>query len=196
MKVNPFFILLLVFSWIPNEANATASNLNPRVRVHGGAIFSQSPAPTALTFGVDSRASRFIYLDIGGFLSPFALPGDEVNAESLSQTHLARHGIYAMPGIRIPHRQPKAFSWDINFRTGFGILWTDYIGEKTNNSYGSQPIEADVMTAAGIDLGIRRGELGVRLATRLLFAWPHDHDEKTDPLLIAPQLSVEGLYQF
>jgi len=196
VKVNPLFLLLLVFTWLPNEANATASNLNPRVRVHGGAVFSQSPAPAGLTFGVDSRASRFIYLDIGGFLSPFERLTNDVLSEGSSLTHLARHGIYAMPGIRIPHRQPKAFSWDINFRTGFGILWTDYVGEKSNNSYGTQPMEADVMTAAGIDFGIRRGELGLRFASRLLFAWPHDHDEKTDPLLIAPQFSIEGLYQF
>lgn len=177
-------------------AEATQSNLNPRVRVHGGAVVSEGPTPVGFTVGVDSRASRFIYLDIGGFMNPFNPITNDLDRDTLRSPHLLQHGIYALPGIRIPHRQPKAFSWDITFRTGFGLLWTTFAGTKTNPSYGSQPSDADVMTAAGVDLGIRRGSLGIRAAGRVLIAWPHDYATQSDPFFWAPQVALEGLYQF
>jgi hypothetical protein len=84
----------------------------------------------------------------------------------------------------------------VTFRSGFGILWTSYVGTKTNPYYGSQPMDADVMTTAGLDFGIRRGAIGLRAAGRVLLAWPHDYGERVDPFFYAPQLSLEGLYQF
>ena len=187
---------MLFLAIAPLQAEAANSNLNPRVRVHAGAVISEGPNPAGFTAGVDSRASRFIYLDIGGFMNPFSPFVDELDRDALRAPHIARHGIYAMPGIRIPHRQPRAFSWDVTFRTGFGILWTSYVGTKTNPYYGAQPLDADVMTAAGLDLGIRRGAIGLRAAGRVLLAWPHDYGERVDPFFYAPQLSIEGLYQF
>ena len=195
--MRPFCLFFFaVLMWLPTVPEAGASNLNPRVRVHAGAAVSEGPAPIGFTAGVDARASRFIYMNLAAFFSPTNPLVGELNREELRAPHLIRHGIYALPGIRIPHRQPKAFSWDITFRGGFGILWTSYAGDKTNSSYGAQPLDADVMTAAGVDLGIRRGAIGLRLAARTFFAWPHDHADHTDPFFWAPQLSVEGLYQF
>ena len=185
----------MVLSFWPTQAEASPSTVNPRVRLHAGAVVSEGPNPTGFTVGVDSRASRFIYLDIGGFVNPFS-SFEDLDLDNLRAPHLARHGMYILPGLRIPHRQPKAFSWDVTFRGGFGILWTSYVGTKINPSYGSRPLDADIMTAAGLDFGIRRGALGLRFAGRVLVATPHDYGEKTDPLFYAPQLSVEGLYQF
>jgi hypothetical protein len=195
--MRPFTLFFLaMLTWFPTAAEAGSSNLNPRVRVHAGAALSEGPAPVGYTAGIDARASRFIYMNLAAFFNPTNPLSGDLNREELRAPHLIRHGIYALPGIRIPHRQPKAFSWDITFRGGFGILWTSYAGDKTNSSYGSQPLDADVMTAAGVDLGIRRGAVGLRLAARTFFAWPHDHASHTDPFFWAPQVSVEGLYQF
>jgi hypothetical protein len=195
VKTIAMVLFSMMFSFWPTQAEASPSTVNPRVRVHAGAVVSEGPNPTGFTLGVDSRASRFIYLDIGGFLNPFST-FDDLDLDNLRAPHLARHGMYILPGLRIPHRQPKAFSWDVTFRGGFGILWTSYVGTKINPSYGSRPLDADIMTAAGLDFGIRRGALGLRFAGRVLVATPHDYGEKTDPLFYAPQLSVEGLYQF
>jgi hypothetical protein len=191
-----FSVLLTLLTLVPLQADAARSTLNPRVRVHGGAVIAEGPSPVGFTFGVDSRASRFIYLDIGGFLNPFSPFGEDLDLENLRAPHLARHGMYILPGLRIPHRQPKAFSWDVTFRSGFGILWTSYVGTKTNPSYGNQPLDADVMTVGGLDFGIRRGAIGLRATGRVLFAWPHDYGEREDPFFYAPQLSLEALYQF
>jgi len=195
--MRPFVLLsFAILAWFPTAADAGSSNLNPRVRVHAGAAVSEGPAPVGYTAGIDARASRFIYMNLAAFFNPTNPISNELDREGLRTPHLVRHGIYALPGIRIPHRQPKAFSWDITFRGGFGILWTTYAGTKTNPYYGAQPLDADVMTAAGVDVGIRRGPLGIRVAGRTFFAWPHDHSSHTDPFFWAPQLSVEGLYQF
>ena len=196
MKSWNAVILALVSMLVMSSTADAQSNLNPRVRVHGGAVVSEGPTPVGFTAGIDSRASRFIYLDIGGFMNPFNPITNELDRDALRSPHLVQHGIYALPGIRIPHRQPKAFSWDITFRTGFGLLWTTFAGTKTNPNYGTQPLDADVMTAAGVDLGIRRGALGLRAAGRVLVSWPHDYASQRDPLFWAPQLAVEGLYQF
>jgi hypothetical protein len=195
VKTIAMVLFSMVLSFWPTQAEASPSTVNPRVRVHAGAVVSEGPNPTGFTVGIDSRASRFIYLDIGGFLNPFS-SFEDLDLDSLRAPHLARHGMYILPGLRIPHRQPKAFSWDVTFRGGFGILWTSYVGTKINPSYGSRPLDADIMTAAGLDFGIRRGALGLRFAGRVLVATPHDYGEKKDPLFYAPQLSVEGLYQF
>jgi hypothetical protein len=189
-------LFTVVLTLLPTRVEAARSTLNPRVRVHGGAVVSEGPNPVGFTAGVDSRASRFIYLDIGGFMNPFSPFVEELDLDSLRAPHLARHGMYILPGLRIPHRQPKAFSWDVTFRSGFGILWTSYVGTKTNPSYGSQPLDADVMTVGGLDFGIRKGAIGLRAAGRVLLAWPHDYGERNDPFFYAPQLSLEGLYQF
>ena len=197
MKSWNTFILVFISLFFTNAmAEAAQSNLNPRVRVHGGAVVSEGPTPLGFTAGIDSRASRFIYLDIGGFMNPFNPITNELDRDGLRSPHLVRHGIYALPGIRIPHRQPKNFSWDVTFRTGFGLLWTTFAGTKTNPNYGTQPLDADVMTAAGMDIGIRRGALGIRAAGRVLISWPHDYSSQSDPFFWAPQVALEGLYQF
>ena len=197
--MKPWNTLILVFIslfFMNDVVEAAQSNLNPRVRVHGGAVVSEGPTPLGFTVGIDSRASRFIYLDIGGFMNPFNPITNDLDRDGLRSPHLVRHGIYALPGIRIPHRQPKNFSWDVTFRTGFGLLWTTFAGTKTNPNYGSQPLDADVMTAAGMDFGIRRGALGIRAAGRVLISWPHDYSSQSDPFFWAPQVALEGLYQF
>jgi hypothetical protein len=195
VKTVGMVLFSMVLSFWPGQAEAARSTMNPRVRVHAGAVVSEGPNPTGFTLGIDSRASRFIYLDIGGFLNTFS-PLDGLDRGSLRVPHLARHGMFILPGLRIPHRQPKAFSWDVTFRGGFGILWTSYVGTMINSSYGGQPLDADIMTVGGLDFGIRKGALGLRVAGRVLVATPHDYGEKTDPLFYAPQLSLEGLYQF
>lgn len=175
-------------------AEAGRQALNPKMRVHAGVTISEGPNAIGTTFGVEARASRYVFLDIGGFVTP----GDAFEGadEMDLATHIPRNGIFAAPGIRLPHAQPAAFEWDLTARVGPGLLWTAYMGERLNSMGNLTMLEADVMVMSGVDLAVKRGEYGVRLSGRLFGSWPHNFETSTDPTILMWQGATELFYQF
>ena len=187
-------ILVLLSTLIPATSEAARQALDPKLRVHMGITAADGAGSIGGTFGVEARASRYIFLDLGGFYTP----GDPSGAEQslASTTHAPMHGIYAMPGIRLPHVQPTAFSWDITARVGPGMLWSAYLGETLNAEDNFGVFEADVMIASSLDIAIRRGQYGVRASGRVFAAWPYNFESRTDPAVIMPQVAIEIFSQY
>ena len=159
---------------------------------------------------MDSRLTRTIYMDVGGIFSPMPISGDfAVADEAVPREHFRlRHAIYVAPGVRIPHRQPTRFHWDVTFRFGATMVWSTDVSESqslyANSSIGRR-LEFDAGGLAGLELmliqppkgvGARFGRVGVRASGRSLMYLPFFEDELDDVWVWTPQFGLEGVYQF
>jgi len=185
-----------LFLWA-QPALAAGNAMNPRVRAHGGVVITEGPSGIGITGGMESRLSRLLYVDLGGMVNPVDLrEQDDLENSEASQPFLVRHYIYILPGLRVPHRQPVNFQWDLNFRAGPAALWTAYVGQTLNPEAPYDALEVDVSMLGGVDLGVMFGSVGLRLSGQVVVAKPFDPIRGSAILLSAPQAGIEGFYQF
>lgn len=194
-----FLLSLLLFHlFLSGVAHGQALHLDPLVRVHGGASVVTGPSPVGLEVGMDSRLTRLLMVDLGGFYTPGGLQGWEPPAdpEDTDWFHL-RHGIYVDPGVRVPHSQPRAFTWEAVVRVGVGVA---FLADLTPSSPLVTTLEVDPAAVAaangGLDLLIQREKLGVRLLFRQ-YSYSSYSDMAGRSLWdTASRFGVEAFYQF
>ncbi len=173
--------------------------LDPQNRLHLGVNVVDGPSPIGISGGFDSRLTRLVALDIGGFASPGAISADypvSDGADYASYLRL-RHGIYLAPGIRIPHAQPRTVAYDFFGRVGAGVVWSanlspDVAGFDTSN-YSIVPSPAGLV---GADALVRVGKFGARVSGK---AWMYSAVQPSPQeqfFMLRAQGSVEGLYQW
>jgi hypothetical protein len=189
----PLGVLLALSAVFASPAAAQA--LDPLNRLHLGASMVPGPVPFGLTGGFESRLTRLLFVDAGGFgsfgvLESSLLPEDHSSADAL----LLRHGILLAPGLRIPHVQPEAFSFDILLRGGMAALWLADLDRDT--SRGLSIYANEVAGLAGLDLCLQRGMAGLRLSWRQLIYAPFLDDVSDAVPTTAPLFSLEGQVQF
>ncbi len=197
-KLLPF-LGLVVCALVATPAQAARPSLDPEVRLHAGASIVQGPGPVGLMIGLDSRLTRFIYVDIAGFVSPFGLERLDLGDEATSRDYMRlRHSVHMLPGFRIPHRQPQGFTWDLVLRGGTGVAWAANLAPiNTQTTPNHEPVvQMDVTAIAGLDALIRKDHFGVRLTGRVLGFSPFYETDGTDVFFWAMQYGVEGVYQF
>jgi hypothetical protein len=189
--------LLLVSTALTQDAAAARPALEPQVRFHLGAAAVEGPSGFGITGGMDSRLTDKIYVDIAGMVSPIPIPEDtEVEAENNADYFRMRHNLYLAPGLRIPHRQPKDFSWDILFRGGVGVVWSADLDPTALVLEGNHRIELDPAAMGGLDLQFRKDKLGVRLSGKAFVMRVSEPDVRDDIWDWAPQAGLEAFYQF
>lgn len=194
-SATAMFFLGLFFLAMPAQAAGNA--MNPRIRAHAGAVITEGPSGIGLTGGMESRLSRLIYVDLGGMINPVDLRDrDDLEGLEVSKSFLVRHYLYVLPGIRVPHRQPESFQWDLNFRAGPAALWTAYVGQVLKPESPYEALEIDVSILGSMDLGLMFGSLGLRLSGQMFAAKPFDKIQGKGVLFTAPQVALEGFYQF
>jgi len=191
-------ILFALAVWTSaSTAQAAGNVMEPRVRAHVGGFMTQGPAGAGLTGGLESRLSRMIYVDLGALYNPVDITTvKDLDGATTQEPFLLRHVLYLTPGLRIPHRQPDGFRWDINFRLGPGVLWSAYVGDSLNPEQILDEMEADVALIGGADLGILVGQYGVRLSGRVVAAQPYHKATQLETPYYAPVGLLEGFYQF
>ena len=114
-----FIILLAVYS---HDASAVRLALEPQNRVYAGVV--QSDGGLGGTVSIESRLTQLITINMGGFVSTPVHYG-EVESRDEQDWVLLNHGLWAAPGLRIPHRYGKgAMNWDIIGRAGFACVFT------------------------------------------------------------------------
>lgn len=185
-------LLVLFFSATPC---ARAQSLEPLNRLHLGASMVLGPVPLGITGGFDSRLTRLLFVDVSGFgspgrVTPDLVPEDHSSADAL----LLRHGITLAPGLRVPHVQPKAFTFDVVVRAGMAALWLADLDRDT--SKGLSIYANEVSGLAGLDLVLQRGRAGVRISWRQLIYAPYLKDIGDAVPTTTPLFSVEGQAQF
>jgi hypothetical protein len=187
---------------VASQAHASTLALDPQNRLHVGASYVPGPAPVGLSVGFDSRLTRVLAIDFGGFASPVALPeglgqlADGEEAELPDSAHL-RHGIYVTPGLRIPHPQPRTWAWEVFVRGGAGVAWTaDVSPDVAPTDDLRYAVLPDLAGIAGADALVRFGRFGVRASGK---AWMVDAIQTTpaETFFIArSQWGLEGLVQW
>lgn len=177
---------------------AEAGTLEPQVRVHAGVNYVLGPAPLGVTAGLDARLTRVLAIDVGGFGTFSSLAESDYAEQELDESYyLLRHGVYFAPGLRIPHPQPRAWAWDIFVRGGAGVIWyADTDPSSLNGNNSPDDTTAAAAGFGGLEALVRVGAFGVRASGR---GWVYEgqHQIGGDPaVLLQPQLSLEGFYEF
>ena len=182
---------------------AAAQNmaLDPQNRLHAGVNLVNGPSGLGITAGFDSRLTRIIALDFGGFTSPIPISDEyEWNGAEDAPTpqyRQLRHGIFVTPGLRLPHAQPKTWAWDVFARAGGGVIWTANLSpdapHDADTRYGIRPDPAGLV---GADALVRFGRVGVRASGKF---WMFDVLQ-TSPaenfFVVRPQWGIEALVQW
>lgn len=189
-------LFLIVLLWC-GPAQARRLALEPENRVHLGLALTDV-STLGVFGGLDSRLTRIVYVDVGGFVSPIPL-GDDIAPESDEGRDFVylRHGIYVGPGFRIPHRQPKAIQWDITGRLGPAALWSNDVhpDNSTTPNERYQTI-ASPSLFGGLELILRREAVGLRASGRGYVFSQFSELERKDLLYVRPQVVVEAFYQW
>ena len=181
--------VLIVFFFSP-AASAWIMPLDPQNRLHGGLSLTDSNLAQGFTIGLDSRMTRLVFVDVGGFGS--ISPTPEVDADEIEDpTDLVtlRHGLTVTPGVRIPHRYGEGFNWDLTFRGGFGAIWAE-------DASSTGPLQVDPALLTGADLLLRHGPLGLRASGRVFGFKTFTKKTKNETPVARPQYAVELVYQW
>ncbi|MDP6935629.1 MAG: hypothetical protein QGG40_22105 [Myxococcota bacterium] len=183
---------------VSGSAHATYVPLEALNRVHGGMALHQGTS-AGFIVGFDSRMTRLIMVDMGGFGSPVAMPEEmELPEDSEPESYVfLRHGLYVAPGIRIPHRQGPHFSWDAMVRVGAAAIWSaDVHPENRFTSDTRYRVESDPALLGGLDLQLRKKRVGLRFTHKQYVFQPYSQDARADLMLYRQQWTIEGLYQW
>ena len=174
--------------------------LEPQIQVHGGLSLVQTPARTGGMLGMDSRLTRFVWVDLGAFvtLAPLPAPNElDLTGSEAADFFRLRHSIYILPGFRIPHPQPSGFSWEVLVRGGPAVVWSaDLAPNDPRTTPNTQPfLEVDVSGMAGLDLKLQREHVGLRGSAKFFALTPFSEKAWTDVLITGPQVGVEFFYE-
>lgn len=191
------FVLAFLFALWSAPAHALSLGLDPQNRIHLGVSMVEGPAPIGFTGGFDSRLSRVLCMDLGLFVSPFAIPEDYAfTPTSYEQNYKIRSGIYLTPGLRIPHPQPKSWAWEVFARGGFGVLWTANLDPDSYDQATSSAPRASPAGVVDVDALARFGPYGIRAFGKgwIFSASRLSPDEQY--VLVRPQWGLEGVFQW
>lgn len=187
------FLALMIGS-----ASAGSLGLDPQNRLHFGINVVDLPSPIGLTFGFDSRLTRYLSMDVGAFASPFSIPLDYTaeDAENSELYHM-RHGVYLTPGIRIPHVQPRAFAWELYLRGGGGVVWATNVdpavAEQGDGEWTTRVAPGGL---GGADVLFRFGKYGVRVFGKAWIFGAQHTSPDVSYVLLRPQYGMEAVYQW
>ena len=173
------------------QASARRVPLEAQIRAHGGLSLVNKDINPGATLGLDTRLTRLLYMDVGGFASLVETLGDAAPDEP-SDAFSLRHAIYVTPGVRVPHRYGEGWNWDVIGRVGFGAVWAH--DAASNNE--SAAVYTDPALAAGGDFVVRRESVGVRISGRGFWWQSFSALTNEDIGLVRPQASLEFLYQW
>jgi hypothetical protein len=196
LRLSGLVAVLVLWAGVP--ASARAAPLPPMNRVHVGLSVVGGPSALGIDGGLDSRLTRFIFVDAGGFITPDVTDLSLVpEVSDPSDSFHLRHGVYIGPGCRIPHAQPKSFSWEATVRIGMAAIWLADLEASRPVNYGS-PYSFTTIVAGvgGLDLTVLHDKLGMRLGYREFVSSPFSFDTSQNTLFLAGQGTVEALYQF
>lgn len=183
--------------WTVGAARAETMALDPQNRAHVGVSVIPGPSGVGIVGGLDSRLTRVVALDFGGFASPLALAEGLEGGDDFGETTLLRHGIYVTPGLRIPHPQPKNWAWEVFARGGGGVVWTANVSEDVPVTSDTRyAVEPDLAGTLGADALVRTGRFGVRASGK---AWLFEvlQPSPVDTFVVVrTQFGVEALLQW
>ena len=185
-------VAALTFS---TPAWAQGTGLDAQIRAHAGVSAVKGPGMGGVTLGIDSRLGRLAYVDFGFFMSPGTPEVEHDWDDNPRDAFRLRHGVTLTPGLRVPHRQPEGFRWDVLLRAGPAVIWTLYDGPRASG-VGGDLYEIDTAIVAGPELQVSKGPFGIKAVARVFVTKPYSRQVTGNVLTFLPQVTVEGSYMF
>ena len=190
--------LLSLLALVTFAAPAYAGRVppEPQIRLHAGLSVSDGLGIGGAV-GLDSRMTRLVYIDMGGFFTPvplaedLGLPADPVPGDLVR----LRHALYVTPGIRIPHKVSDGLIWDVIFRGGLAVAWATNL-DPDDTVDGHYASEVQPSAVGGVDFLLRKGQYGVRASGKALSIRTLEYDNAQVNYFVRPQGAVEFFYQF
>ena len=177
------FFLLFILSL----AQAQMVVLQPQNRISTGLAWTDGSLGLATSF--DSRLSQIIYVNVGGFRSLKKSEMTPIEDDPQSWVAL-RHGLWAAPGFRIPHRYKKnGINWDLILRGGFGSIFVDLFDQD----------DSAIMELAGlygIDFLLRKKKMGIRSTAKIFSAHPYIYEFREKIWMHRLHATAEIFYQW
>jgi hypothetical protein len=156
-------IASLVLLGLSTPSVAARMALDPLNRAHFGASVVDLN-DVGISMGLDSRMTRLVYIDVGGFASAPSSSSTELpDSEDIAAYINTRHGIWVAPGFRVPHRYGDGLKWDVFLRGGFGVLWSQDLSD--SESYLTNPAGLGVSICSCARTASARASLGRCLPT-------------------------------
>lgn len=152
-------------------------------RAHAGVAWTPGSAMTVA--GFDSRMTVNMSMDVGGFIS-FTEPTAPHHKEGIlgvDNPWVLRHGLFVLPGLRIPHRNRAALKWDAIVKGGFGPVWLA-------DSESRYELQINPALVSGVDLMLRYGVWGIRMENRVWYMKPFSKYHKTEIPTVRPQIGL------
>jgi hypothetical protein len=169
--------------------------MDAQIRGHAGLSAVGGPGMVGVIFGVDSRLGRLVFVDFSFFATARGAEVTPSYQDDPSDSFRLRHGVTLTPGLRIPHRQPENFRWDVLVRAGPAVVWALYDGPRASGVSGDL-WEIDTAMVAGPELHVTKGPFGVRMVGRIYLTRPYSRQIRNDVLTWKPQLTLEASYEF
>lgn len=188
-------LVALVGLMFAAPAEAARPAMDPEIKLHAGVSMVEGPGAVGFMAGFDSRMTRFVYLDLGGFFSP--VPVGELESDDLDPQDYfrLRHTIYILPGWRIPHKQPSAFQWDVLLRAGPGVTWSASMFPNSTPNH-ENIMQVDSSGVAGIDGYLKKGDWGLRGSGKFVITAPFYESNFQEVMFWGTQFGLEAFKQF
>lgn len=185
---------------LATPASAQNMALDPQIRAHAGLNYVDGPSGFGISGGLDTRLTRVLAIDVGGFASPIPVPEawEWTNQDATTpEYYRLRHAVSATLGLRLPHPQPKRWAWEVFARGGGGVIWTANLNPDVPSDDGGRfSVRAGPAAAAGADALVRFGKVGVRASGK---AWMFNVVQTTpidNFFVVRSQWALEALVQW
>ena len=165
----------------------STSYLEPQVRVGAGVSIIEDAIGLSASLG--TRMSQLMYVNIGGFRS---LSAQEIQsqADDIQSWLSLRHGIWAAPSFRYPHRYAKeGINWDVFLQTGFAATFSELANEE--DWFLMEPAGL-----IGLDALAFVDDISIRVSSKAFLYNPYIPEFRSRAFLIRPQFSVELGYKW
>lgn len=169
--------------------------LDPQTRVHAGVSVTGTP-DIGVALGLDARMTRLVFMDLGGFVSPAPLADDIAHPDDPSEALRLRHGLYATPGLRIPHSAKEGLTWDLIFRGGIGAVWVADLTPSDAQDDSGFTVNLDPAGVGGLDLLLRKDKVGGRASAKVFAFTTVVNDSRDAEFRAMPVGTIELFYQF
>ena len=161
--------------------------LEPQIRTGMGAAWIDGAWGPSVS--MDTRMSHLLYVSLGGFRS-LTMPEIETTEDDIQTWSALRHGIWAAPGLRFPHRyNDSAINWDILVRGGFGATFSALAEEE----------DWFLMEPAGLyggDLILFMDQISLKASGKMFVYSSYIPEFRVKALMMRPQVSVEISYEW
>ena len=174
-------VIIWLYSFVL-PANAVRLALEPQNKVLFGPSWIDGGYGASLS--IESRLTQLVYVNVGSTMSFTENVGDN-DSENPQDWIKLNHAVWAAPGWRIPHRyKEESLNWDVVFRGGFACVFTD-------DSYIQDYVLIDPAGLAGVDLYLRKGNLGLRSSSKAFLYQPAPSKMRTNIVTQRFQSSLE-----